>query len=74
MIKVLNKLIEAGGSVILIEHNLEIIKNSDYLIDLGPEAGTGGGKIVAQGTPEEVMKIKKSHTGRYLKQYLGSSF
>ncbi len=70
LIKVLNKLIEAGGSVILIEHNLEIIKNSDYIIDLGPEAGTGGGKIIAEGSPEELIKVKKSHTGRYLKEYL----
>lgn len=72
LIKVLNKLIDAGGSVILIEHNLEIIKNSDYIIDLGPEAGSGGGKIIAEGTPEEIMTVKKSHTGRYLKQYTQS--
>ncbi len=71
LIKVLNKLIEAGGSVILIEHNLEIIKNSDYIIDLGPEAGSGGGKIIAQGSPEEIIKVKKSHTGKYLKEYIG---
>ncbi len=70
LIKVLNKLIVAGGSVILIEHNLEVIKNSDYIIDLGPEAGSGGGKIIAQGSPEEIIKVKKSHTGRYLKEYI----
>ncbi len=69
LLKVLNKLIEGGASVLLIEHNLEVIKNSDYVIDLGPEAGEGGGKIVAQGTPEQLMKSKKGYTGRYLKEY-----
>ncbi len=72
LLKVLNKLVESGGSVLLIEHNLEIIKNSDYIIDVGPEAGRGGGEIVAEGTPSEIMKSKKGYTGRYLKQYIDS--
>ncbi|MDQ3321230.1 MAG: excinuclease ABC subunit UvrA [Acidobacteriota bacterium] len=63
-------LIENGGSLLVIEHNLDVIKTADYVIDLGPEGGTGGGEIVAAGTPEEIMKIKESHTGKYLKQVL----
>ncbi len=69
LLKVLHKLIEGGASVILIEHNLEVIKNSDYVIDLGPEAGQGGGRILAQGTPAELMKSRKGYTGKYLKDY-----
>ena len=63
-------LIDNGGSLLVIEHNLDVIKTADYIIDLGPEGGTGGGEIVATGTPEEVAKNKKSHTGEYLKRYL----
>ena len=63
-------LIDAGASLIVIEHNLDVIKTADYVIDLGPEGGTGGGEIVAVGTPEQVAKIKKSHTGNYLQPYL----
>ena len=63
-------LIENGGSVLVIEHNLDVIKTADHIIDLGPEGGIGGGEIVATGTPEEIAKVKKSHTGRYLKDYL----
>lgn len=66
---VLNKLVEAGGSVLLVEHNLDVILASDYVIDLGPEAGQGGGKIVAQGSPSDIMKSKKSLTGEYLRRY-----
>ncbi len=69
LMKVLNKLVESGGSVILIEHNLEVIRGSDYLIDIGPEAGARGGTIVAEGTPQEVMANRSSLTGRYLKAY-----
>ena len=72
LLKVLNKLVDSGGSVILIEHNLEIIRNSDYIIDIGPEAGAKGGKLVNQGTPEELMNSKKGHTGSYLKEYVES--
>ncbi|HWT01660.1 MAG TPA: excinuclease ABC subunit UvrA [Pyrinomonadaceae bacterium] len=63
-------LIEAGGSLLVIEHNLDVIKTADYLIDLGPEGGDAGGHVVATGTPEELMKAKDSHTGHYLKQHL----
>ncbi len=63
-------LIENGGSLIVIEHNLDVIKTADYVIDLGPEGGAGGGAIVATGTPEVIAKAKNSHTGRYLKEYL----
>ena len=70
LMKVLSKLVDAGGSVILIEHNLDVIRASDYVIDLGPEAGSKGGEIVAEGTPEELMKVPRSLTGRYLKAYL----
>ncbi len=63
-------LIENGGSLLVIEHNLDVIKTADYVIDLGPEGGIGGGEIVATGTPEAIMKVEASHTGRYLKQVL----
>lgn len=70
LIKVLNKLVESGASVILIEHNLEVIRASDFIIDVGPEAGERGGQIVAMGSPTEVAEVRDSHTGRYLKAYL----
>ena len=63
-------LIENGGSLLVIEHNLDVIKTADYVIDLGPEGGIGGGEIVATGTPEEIAKVKNSHTGKYLKDFL----
>jgi len=66
LLKVLERLRDAGNTVVIIEHNLDVIKRADWLIDLGPEGGSGGGKIVAAGTPEEVMKVKASHTGRFL--------
>lgn len=69
LMKVLNKLVESGGSVILIEHNMEVIRGSDYLIDIGPEAGARGGVIVAQGSPEQIMADRRSLTGQYLKAY-----
>lgn len=69
LMKVLSKLVDAGGSVILIEHNLDVIRASDYVIDMGPEAGAKGGEIVAQGTPEDLMANPHSLTGRYLKAY-----
>jgi excinuclease ABC subunit A len=68
LLNVLSKLVDAGGSVILIEHNLEVIRRSDYVIDLGPEAGARGGTIVAQGTPEDIMKCPDSLTGKYLRK------
>lgn len=70
LLKVLNKLIDRGNSVILIEHNMHIIKEVDWIIDLGPEGGEGGGKIVAQGTPEQLTAAKNSITGDYLRHYL----
>jgi excinuclease ABC subunit A len=69
LMKVLSRLVDAGGSVILIEHNLDVIRASDWVIDLGPEAGAKGGEIVAQGTPADIMKNARSLTGRYLKAY-----
>ncbi len=70
LISVLEKFIETGNSVIVIEHNLDVIKSADYIIDLGPEGGDGGGTLVACGTPEEVAKVKKSYTGQFLKERL----
>jgi len=70
LLSVLNDLIEAGNTVLLVEHNLDVIKYADRVIDLGPEGGDRGGNIVAQGTPEEIIKQKDSHTGMYLKEYL----
>lgn len=72
LIAILNRLVEAGNTVVVIEHNLDVIKSADYIIDLGPEGGSGGGKIVAQGTPEEVAKVEKSYTGKYLKNMLNN--
>jgi len=66
-------LIDAGGSLLVIEHNLDVIKTADYIIDLGPEGGEAGGEVVATGTPEEIMRVKRSHTGHYLLDYLKSS-
>jgi excinuclease ABC subunit A len=66
-------LIDAGGSLLVIEHNLDVIKTADYVIDLGPEGGEAGGNVVAVGTPEEIMKAKGSHTGKYLKEHLAKS-
>ena len=66
LIQVLNRLVEAGNAVVVIEHNLDVIKTSDYIIDLGPEGGDGGGEIVAIGTPEEVCEVKESYTGQFL--------
>ena len=70
LIEVLQKLVDAGNTVLVIEHNLDVIKTADYLIDLGPEGGDGGGYLVATGTPEEVAKVPESYTGQYLQKYL----
>jgi excinuclease ABC subunit A len=70
LIEVLQRLVEAGNSVLIIEHNLDIIKTADWLIDLGPEGGDRGGELIAEGTPEQVMKIKESYTGKYLKAHM----
>jgi excinuclease ABC subunit A len=68
LIEVINELVDKGNTMVVIEHNLDVIKCADHIIDLGPEGGEGGGEIVAQGTPEEIIKIKKSFTGQYLKK------
>ncbi len=70
LVKILQKLSEGGNTVVVIEHNLDVIKTADYIIDLGPNGGDGGGTIVATGTPEEVAKVKESYTGIYIKRYL----
>ena len=70
LIEVIEKLVDANNSVVVIEHNLDVIKTADHIIDLGPEGGNGGGEIVAEGTPEDVVKCKKSYTGKYLKPLL----
>ena len=66
----LNRLVDAGNTVIVIEHNLDIIKSADWIIDLGPEGGDKGGRLLAQGTPEQVAKVKESYTGQFLKKIL----
>ena len=73
LVKVLNQLVEGDNTVIVIEHNLDVIKTADYIIDLGPEGGDQGGKVIATGTPEEICKVKNSYTGQFLKRVLDSS-
>ena len=70
LLEVLHELVEAGNTVVVIEHNLDVIKTADWIIDLGPEGGDGGGEIVAVGTPEQVAEVERSWTGRYLKPLL----
>jgi Excinuclease ATPase subunit len=70
LLLVLSTLVEKGNTVIVIEHNLDVIRCSDWLIDMGPEGGSGGGLVIAQGTPEQVAKVEASHTGRFLKELL----
>jgi excinuclease ABC subunit A len=70
LLEVLHELVDNGNSVLVIEHNLDVIKTADWVLDLGPEGGDGGGKIVARGTPEDVAKVKESWTGRYLHEAL----
>ncbi|ARE42043.1 Excinuclease ABC subunit A [Rhodovulum sp. P5] len=71
LLEVLHELVEQGNTVVVIEHNLDVIKTADWIIDIGPEGGDGGGEIVAEGTPEEIADVERSHTGRYLKDMLG---
>ncbi|HEX9751268.1 MAG TPA: excinuclease ABC subunit UvrA [candidate division Zixibacteria bacterium] len=73
LLEVLNELVDRGNTVVVIEHNLDVIKTADWIIDLGPEGGDDGGEIIACGTPEEVVKIKRSHTGLFLRRELGMS-
>ncbi len=70
LMEVINKLVDKGNTILIIEHNLDVIKLADYIIDIGPEGGKGGGTVVAQGTPEEVAKVKKSYTAKFLKKEL----
>ena len=70
LLVVVQRLVDLGNTVVMIEHNLDIVKTADWVIDMGPEGGTGGGQVVAVGTPEKVAKVKASHTGRFLKELL----
>ncbi|MEQ8370481.1 MAG: excinuclease ABC subunit A, partial [Alphaproteobacteria bacterium] len=70
LLEVLHALVEQGNSVVVIEHNLEVIKTADWIIDLGPEGGDGGGRIVAAGTPEDVAEVAESYTGQFLRPHL----
>ena len=70
LLDVLNRIVDAGNTVIVIEHNLDVIRTADWIIDLGPEGGENGGYLVAEGTPEEVARVDASHTGRFLKELL----
>ena len=70
LLVILNRIVDNGDTVIVIEHNLDVIKIADYVIDLGPDGGVGGGTVVAAGTPEEVSKVDASYTGQWLKKYL----
>ncbi|NCU42378.1 MAG: excinuclease ABC subunit UvrA, partial [Candidatus Moranbacteria bacterium] len=75
LLEVLNRLVNQGNTVIVIEHNMDVIQSADYLIDLGPEGGDKGGRLIAVGTPEEIIKHEeKSATGKYLKRYIKRSF
>ncbi|MGC2641690.1 MAG: ATP-binding cassette domain-containing protein, partial [Pseudolabrys sp.] len=71
LLDVLHELVEQGNTVVVIEHNLEVIKTADWVIDLGPEGGDGGGEIVATGTPEDIVKVKRSYTAQFLAPVLG---
>jgi excinuclease ABC subunit A len=71
LLRVLHRLRDEGNTLVVIEHNLDVIKTADWLIDLGPEGGSGGGKIIAEGTPEDVAKSKTSYTGHFLRSVLG---
>ena len=70
LLKVLNKLVDKGNTVVVIEHNMDVIKVADYIVDIGPEGGTGGGEVIFSGVPEDLVKVKKSHTARFLKEEL----
>ena len=73
LIGILNRLTDSGNTVIVIEHNMDVIKVADHIVDLGPEGGDGGGTVVASGSPEEVMKVENSYTGQFLKKILGDN-
>ena len=71
LLEVLHELVDQGNTVVVIEHNLEVIKTADWVLDLGPEGGDGGGELVAMGTPEDIAAEKRSYTGQFLKELLG---
>ena len=71
LLEVLQRLVDNGNTVLVIEHNLDVIKTADWVIDMGPEGGSGGGTVVATGTPEEIAAVPDSHTGRFLQHVLG---
>jgi len=73
LLGVLNQLVDKGNTVLVIEHNVDIIKSADWIIDMGPEGGDGGGRLVAEGTPRDVMKVKESRTAKYLAEALKKS-
>jgi len=70
LLDVLYRLTDEGNTVLVIEHNMDVIKVADHIIDLGPEGGSGGGSIIAEGTPEQIVKVKESYTGKFLKEEL----
>ena len=70
LVNILQRLVDTGNTIIVIEHNLDLIKTCDHIIDLGPEGGDGGGQVVAVGTPEQICKNEQSYTGKFLKKYL----
>lgn len=70
LVDILQRLVDTGNTIVVIEHNLDLIKTADYIIDLGPEGGDKGGEIVATGTPEQIIKNDRSYTGQFLKKYL----
>jgi excinuclease ABC subunit A len=70
LLEILHRLVDAGNTVIIIEHNLDVIRSADHVVDLGPEGGDAGGEVVATGTPEEVARVEASHTGRFLRGLL----
>jgi excinuclease ABC subunit A len=72
LLEVLHELVDQGNTVVVIEHNLDVVKTADFVIDIGPEGGAGGGEIVAKGTPEKIAKVEASYTGYYLKDMLVS--
>jgi excinuclease ABC subunit A len=71
LLEVLHELTDQGNTIVVIEHNLEVIKTADWIVDLGPEGGDGGGEIVAAGTPEDILKVRRSYTGQFLAPVLG---
>ena len=70
LVDILQRLVDTGNTILVIEHNLDLIKTADYIIDLGPEGGERGGEVVAVGTPEQIVKNERSYTGQFLKKYL----